>query len=257
MAKPIRSTTLNPRQQAFLRFYLGRDPDYRGNATQSYKRAYSVEDDRIAQNGGSRLINHPLIRSKIEQAEQAAIKKAGIDAQFVLDQSLRLYDLAVGDLPVETSIKEIDEHGQERTKLRQVRGFDPKAAQQALRMIGDNKHVQAFQQNVEVSHTHYLEQRLAARTKAIEGRAQVVDTRPELANQVEALPAGNGGNNGDNAAQVADLSDQSHGAALAIKRGSIRADVKKEERAREEKTSSHSEGATADEYIHHSTQAAQ
>lgn len=224
---------LNPRQHHWLRLYLGRDPELRGNATRCYAKAYGVENEGVAQSGGTRLRRHPILSKLIEKAERDAIATAGIDAQFVLDQSLRLYDIATGDLPTDHEIVDVDEGGRERRTLRQVRQFDPKSAHQALRMIGDNKHVQAFQQNVEVSHTHYLEERLAAKSKVIEGRAQVIDEEPgqlgrEHAGQVQSLPA--------------DRSQPPAGAEA--KKGSIRPEVKSDERAREIDSAPERAGAT-------------
>ena len=163
---------LNAQQQRWWQFYTGRDPELRGNATRSYMRAYGTQNERVAQVGGSRLLHHPVIAPLLEKVEAKAVEAAGIDAQFVLDQSLRLYDTAMGDLPVSDSVTDVDQHGRETVKQRHTRSYDPRVALKALDLIGNNKHVQAFQQNIEVSHTHYLEERLAAKSKAIEGRAQ-------------------------------------------------------------------------------------
>jgi hypothetical protein len=215
MARALAATDLNPKQQHWLRLYTGRDPDVAGNATACYKRTYGTDNDRVAQAGASRLLNHPKIAPILQRIEAEAVASAGINAQFVLDQSLRLYDTAMGDLPVDREVRTIRADGTERVERRQTREYDPNTAHKALTMLGNNKHVQAFQQNIEISHTHYLEERLAARSKAIEGRAQVID---------DSAPA---------------LADDSQ-------RGSISAEVNSNSNAPAEKTSSEREGATGE-----------
>ena len=218
MARPHHADRLNPKQLHWLRLYLGRDPEVRGNATACYRRAYGVTNKRVAEAGASRLLNHRLIKPELDKFQQQALATAGIDAQFVLDQSLRLFDTAMGDLPTEQEVRTTDAHGRETVSYRQTREYDPGTAHKALTMLGNNKHVQAFQQNIEVSHTHYLEERLAARTKAIEGKAR------RVADQSEG--------------------DLSLPGPEQLERGSISAEVNSDRNAPAEKTSFQPEGAT-------------
>ncbi len=52
-----------------------------------------------------------------------------------------------------------------------MRSFNPAGAEAALELIGRNRGIQAFKDNVEVSHTHYLEEALAKRAKIVEASA--------------------------------------------------------------------------------------
>ena len=168
-------TGLNAKQRDFVRLYLGRSSRYHGNATACYKKAYECTDDRVAQVCGSRLTKKPHIAKLIAQAKERALHNLGIDAQFVLAESLRLYDRAMGDEPVEVdvidTVKQADGTVLNVPRTIEVRRYDPQVASKQIEQIGRHTSVQAFQDNVEHTHTHYLEQRLAARHKQIEQRA--------------------------------------------------------------------------------------
>jgi len=171
----MQSAKLNPRQSKFLRMYTGRDADLYGNATACYKKVYGATDDRIAQVSGSRLLHHPRIAAILAQAEQAAIDRLHVNAEFVLNETVRLYDRSMADEPVAVESSHLDHDTGLRviTITDQLR-YDPGTARQCLEMIGRHKAVQAFQDTVEHSHVHYLEAALMKRSKVIEGRAQVL-----------------------------------------------------------------------------------
>jgi len=161
---------------------MGRDPELHGHATRSYKAAYGLTDTRSAGVCGSRLLQNPLIKDLIAKATARLDEKLVTDAGFVLDQSRRLYDRAMGDAPIpgETTITIDPLTGDEVVQTSQRHEYDPATARQALQLIGQHKAVQAFTVTVEHSHTHRLEARLAARSKLIEGQAGAIDADPIL-----------------------------------------------------------------------------
>lgn len=171
----MQSQRLNPRQRQFLKLYTSRDRNLGGNATRCYKAVYGITDDRSAQVAGSRLLKSPVIAELMRQAEERAIKQLNINAEYVLSQSVRLLDRAMGDESVDTIHTSIDDQGQERITVTERRDYDPSTAKAALQLIGQHKDIQAFSQTVEHTHTHRLEQRLAQRSKLIESKAQVID----------------------------------------------------------------------------------
>ena len=88
-----------------------------------------------------------------------------------LAQSVKLLNRAMGEEPVITVKHHTDEKGVDHATITEEQAYDPKHVKAALQLIGQHKDVQAFAITVEHSHTHKLEQRLAARSKVIEGRA--------------------------------------------------------------------------------------
>ena len=164
---------LTTKQQAFVRYYLGRDMVYHGNATKSYKRAYGdCSDERVAQSSGSRLTKLPPIAALIAKYRDKAAKATQVDANFVLAQSVRVYDRAMGDEAIE--VDHIDASG--ATVTSEIREHMPAIAVKALELIGKHTAVQAFQDNVEHTHVHRLEQALAARQRAVESKAAALPT---------------------------------------------------------------------------------
>ena len=162
---------LNPLQRRFLRLYLGRDERYMGHGTNCYKLVYGIESDRSAQSAASRLLAHPVISREVDKWHKAQSDATIADAGFVLEQSIRLYDRAMGDAPIEVDvIDEVD--GVSTVRTVEKREYNPAIARQALELIGRHTSVQAFQDNVEHTHTHRLEQALANRTKQVERKAE-------------------------------------------------------------------------------------
>ena len=186
---------LNARQREFLRLYVGRNSRYRGNATACYKKAYECSDDRVAQACGSRLTRENVhIKAAIEAAKQKALDNLGIDATFVLRESLRLYDRAMGDEAVEVDVidtkKQADGSTVHVVRVVEQRDHNPAIARQALELIGRHTSVQAFQDNVEHTHTHRLEQALAKRHQQIEAAA---GARPAIEGRSQRLAHGDQG----------------------------------------------------------------
>jgi hypothetical protein len=163
------------RHRQFLKLYLGSTP-IAGNANQCYRAVYG---EHLSVHGSqacaSKLLAKPHIQAAIKQAEQAAQEQLALDASFVLKENLRLYQRAMGDEAYDHAEVDIDpDTGEERVTVTQTRSYDPATAHKALQSIGQHRDVQAFAVTVEHNHTHVLEQRLAARSKFIEGQAQVI-----------------------------------------------------------------------------------
>jgi phage terminase small subunit len=185
-----RHQRLNGKQRAFLKYYLGKDKNLHGYAARCYKAAYGLTDNHSAQVSASRLLHHPIIKELIDEGVARLNEQIVIDAGYVLKESKRLYDRAMGDeaIPGETIIKTDPETGHEIVQATERHEYDPATARQALQMIGQHKNVQAFTQTVEHSHTHRLEQRLAARSKVIEASAGSMGLDPSLVNPAQQLP---------------------------------------------------------------------
>jgi len=188
MPKTGHAKAMKFRHRQFLKLYLGQTP-IAGNATQCYRAVYGDHmTERSAQVSGARLLQLPHVQEAIEQANAIAIEELAVDAGFVLKESLRLYQRAMGDDSYEHVKVDTDPHtGKESVSVRSERSYDPATAHKALQAIGQHRDVQAFTQTVEHTHTHVLEQRLAARSKLIEGRAaQVLDQLPSDPSQEAA-----------------------------------------------------------------------
>ena len=109
-------------------------------------------------------------------------------------------------------------------------------------MIGNHRDISAFTQNIEVSHTHHLEQRLAARSKLIEGSAQVLDApRPSTVTSQDrvALPGA------QVVAETYPVAGPSEIAGIEDERAKrlLSAEVKRNENALSEETRFASDGA--------------
>ncbi len=95
-----------------------------------------------------------------------------VHAGIELRDAIRFRDIAFGDLPgiYERMVKD-PETGEVRKVVENLRQFNPQALGKALELIGRNRLVQAFQDSVEVSHAHHLEEMLNERTKQVEAAA--------------------------------------------------------------------------------------
>lgn len=188
---------MNAKQRDFLKLYVGRNSRYHGNATRCYMKAYDCDNERVAQTSGSRLTKLPEIAAAIETARQKALDNLGADAAFVLEQSIRLYDRAMGDMTVEVDVIDKvkrpvhDEDGEvvdheivHVPRAIEVRRYDPAIAHKTIELIGRHTTIQAFQDNVEHTHTHRLERALAARHQKLEAQAGQRDPIEGTARQV-------------------------------------------------------------------------
>ena len=156
---------LNLKQLAFVKLYLGDDPEIAGNATACYRVAYqSKAKPKTIHSMSSTLMRNPLIQARIQKATTRAVAACDWSARTVLEQSIKLYDRCMGEGDY---------------------AFNPQGARAALELIGRNTGIQAFTENIEVSHTHRLEQALSRRAKVIEGRAVPM---PAIGEPVDQVP---------------------------------------------------------------------
>lgn len=166
---------LSVKQQLFLSNYLGDDPDMHGNATKSYMAAYGA-NARSAGPAGKRLLKNVHICTAIAAFQAELQEKMKITAESVLADSTRLRDIAFGDHPfiVQQTITKKDDDGNEYIEIVDVflRRFQPQAVAKAIELMGKNCVVQAFIEKQEVSHVHYLEERLNERTKKVTAAAE-------------------------------------------------------------------------------------
>ena len=166
---------LTIKQQRFLELYLGDDPDLHGNATKAYQAAYGCTT-RAAGASGDRLLKNAVIAKEIDAFQQKLQEKMEITAESVLQDSVRLRDLAFGDTPfiVQEILKKKDPEGNEYVEVVDVfiRRFNPQAVGKAIELLARNCVVGAFVEKVEVSHVHILEERLNARTKLVTAAAE-------------------------------------------------------------------------------------
>ncbi len=162
---------LTIKQQLFLQHYLGADTSLHGNATQCYLKVYEC-NLKAAESGGARLLQNARVKAYIKEHQKLVQVKTGVDAAWVLKESIRLYHRCMGDEAYPVEYERTDpETGIVTVETVYRRSFNPTGAKAALELIGRNAGIQAFKENIEVSHTHYLEQALARRAKAVEDRA--------------------------------------------------------------------------------------
>ena len=143
---------LTVKQQRFLECYLGADPGLHGNATKCYLKVYQCSL-KAAESGGARLLQNVKVIAEISIHQDKVAEKINVTAEYVLRQSMRYLEIAFGDKPTPEN-------------------FNPSGVKGALELIGKHVAVKAFQENIEHSHTHKLEQRLAERSKQVEDRAR-------------------------------------------------------------------------------------
>jgi hypothetical protein len=146
------TTKLSAKDQKFADLYNGGPDDQRGNATSCYRYLHPRAKDNTCQVEGSKLLSKPMVAEYLQSKREELTEATGINAEYVLRQSIRYLEIAFGDKPA-------------------PKNFNSSAVKGALDLIGRHTRVQAFQITVEHSHTHKLEQRLAARSKVIEGKA--------------------------------------------------------------------------------------
>ncbi len=188
---------LTVKQQRFLEFYLGVEPELAGNATKSYMTAYGCSE-KCAGASGPRLLENVRIKEAIAKHQERVQEKIDVTAETVLRDAIRFRDIAFGDEPgiYEKMVKD-SETGEHKRITDQLCQFNPQALGKALELIGRNRLVQVFRENIEHTHTHHLEQRLAKRAKevedaaarrntTIEGKAEVIEAE-DIGEEAQAV----------------------------------------------------------------------
>lgn len=186
---------LSPKDQHLADNFFGGPSKLRGSAKACYKQLHPRCKDSTAETEGPAILRKPQVKSYLDSKARKLRDETEINAQWVLEQSILLYHRCMGDEAYPVEIESTDP-GTSVITVETVyrRSFNPAGAKAALELIGRNRGIQAFKENIEVSHTHYLEQQLARRAKAVEGRALgALGTLPALpgrspapGNQVEA-----------------------------------------------------------------------
>jgi phage terminase small subunit len=161
------SHKLSAKDQQFADLYFGGPDDVMGNATACYRYLHPRAKDSTCQVEGSKLLSKPMVAEYLQAKREKLTEVTGINAEYVLRQSIRLYNRAMGDEPIEIDV--VAPSGELRTIER--REYNPQVAKAALELIGRHTQVQAFRDNVEHSHTHRLEQALARKSKEVEKAA--------------------------------------------------------------------------------------
>ncbi|RLA58379.1 MAG: hypothetical protein DRR04_11090, partial [Gammaproteobacteria bacterium] len=131
--------------------------------------------DSTAATEGPALLRKPQVQTYLEQQGEKVAERAEINAQWVLEEAVRLYRMAIGEIHAiqERIVEKQYEDGSTycETERYELCNTDLRAALRALEMIGKHIAVQAFSQKVEVTHTHHLEQLLAKRASQVEQAA--------------------------------------------------------------------------------------
>ena len=163
---------LTIKQQRFLELYLGAEPGLSGNATKAYQAAYGCTT-RAAGASGDRLLKNAVIVKEIASFQQKLQEKMEITAESVLADAVRFRDIAFGGVgSVQEELVEDKETGEWHIQAFSVRRFNAQAVGKAIELMGRNCVVRAFQENIKVSHTHILEERLNERTKKVTAAAE-------------------------------------------------------------------------------------
>ncbi|MCP3669818.1 MAG: hypothetical protein GY814_05195 [Gammaproteobacteria bacterium] len=158
---------LSAKDQQFADLYFGGPDDVRGNATACYRYLHPRAKDNTCQVEGSKTLSKPIVSDYLQSRRENLTGVTGINAEYVLRQAIRLYKRAMGDEPFEIDL--VTPSGEIRTSER--REYNPQVAKASLELIGKHTQVQAFQDNVEHTHTHQLERALARAHQNIEAKA--------------------------------------------------------------------------------------
>ena len=161
-----RKEKISIKDQQFADYYMGGPDNLRGNATACYRYMHPTASENTCQQRGSKTYNKVKVQAYIEARAKDIQNVTGINAAWVLDQSVRLLRMGFGDV---SSPREMTVFG-DRIKYTS-KEFNPNAVKSALELIGKNITVKAFQENVEVTHNFDLEQLLNDRSKAVEKAA--------------------------------------------------------------------------------------
>lgn len=94
---------ISARDQHFADIYIGGSAELRGTAKACYKHIHPRCKVSTAATEGPALLRKPQVRTYLEQQGEKIAERAEINAQWVLEQSIRLYHMCMGDeeYPVE------------------------------------------------------------------------------------------------------------------------------------------------------------
>ena len=143
---------LSAKDQQFADLYFGGADDVRGNATACYHEIHPRAKQRTCEVNGSRKLRQAEVVEYLESKREKLTEITGINAEYVLRQSIRYLEIAIGDRPAPEN-------------------FNHAGVKAALELIGRHTRVQAFKDTIEHSHTHRLEKALARKSKEVEKAA--------------------------------------------------------------------------------------
>ena len=143
---------LSAKDRQFADHYFGGAADVRGNATACYHEIHPRAKQRTCEVNGSRKLRQAEVVEYLESMRDKLTETTGINAEYVLRQSIRYLEIAIGDRPVPEN-------------------FNHAGVKAALELIGHHTRVQAFKDTIEHSHTHRLEKALARKSKEVEKAA--------------------------------------------------------------------------------------
>ena len=98
-----RSSEISTKDQQFADKYFGGSAELRGSAKACYKHIHPRCKVSTAATEGPALLRKSQVRAYLEQKGEKIAERAEINAQWVLEQSIRLYHMCMGDeeYPVE------------------------------------------------------------------------------------------------------------------------------------------------------------
>ena len=143
---------LSAKDRQFSDLYFGGPDDMRGNATACYHHLHPRAKGNTCQVEGSKILSKPMVAEYLQAQREKLTEVTGVNAEYVLRQSIRYLEIAIGDRPAPEN-------------------FNQAGVKAALELIGRHTRVQAFKDTIEHSHTHRLEQALARKSKEVEQAA--------------------------------------------------------------------------------------
>ncbi|MCP3672427.1 MAG: hypothetical protein GY814_18750, partial [Gammaproteobacteria bacterium] len=127
---------LSRKDRMFADRYFGGPDNCRGNAKRCWLYFHPRVKERSAEELGSRTLRKVEVRQYLESKAQKLRDKTEINAQWVLEESVRLYKMAMGEIPVihERNVEKQDENGNTyfETEYYELRKTDLRAALRAL-----------------------------------------------------------------------------------------------------------------------------
>jgi hypothetical protein len=166
---------LSPKDRQFADLHFGGPDTIRGSARACYRHLHPRCKDSTAETEGPAVLRKPQVKEYLEQQSKKVTERADVNAQWVLEESVRLFKMVMGDIPAvqEKMIKKKTENDNTIYEIERYElcNTNLTAAIRALELIDKHTSVQAFSQKVEIHHTHHLEKILNVRCNAVERAA--------------------------------------------------------------------------------------
>ena len=119
------SREISAKDQHFADIYIGGSNQVRGSAKACYKHLHPRCKDSTAATEGPALLRKPQVRAYLEQQGKKLAERAEINAAWVLEQSIRLYNMCMGDEPYPVEFTTTDKDtGEKRSKTFDARSFN-------------------------------------------------------------------------------------------------------------------------------------